>query len=708
MSDVEEITEEGPEPIPRIFINYVDTFSAGAIAKIISQSAPGASRMELEEEEEEEVDEGEPKPPKNSQNLFPVCGTLLNPDTTPAFPVEIVKNEDGAIQTAIMASDIIIYSIAEGEYTQEAQTALDFLQQEAQHFVQPKTFILVSTCLTWLKTKHLDPDDPEIPFTEDDYRKRRTTNNFKDHIALEKLAIKLGRTNKKTLSCYVVCSGINYGNGENMLHWLFKQAWHGAASLPVYGTGSNVIPLIHVRDLASIVLNVLDSKPKRKYILAVDQSHYTLRDIVKRISQSLTTGKIHTTAKEDAQASHDVSQMALDALSADIHMEGVMVREEMSFKWVCEEGLIERLDDVVAEYKNCRGLLPVRITLIGPPGVGKTQIAKDLAAHYKIHHITTKELVEESIAKLEEILAKGDEPNPDEDEEEDDATKVAEAEGLLQSIKESQEQNDGRLDDSMLIRLFRLKLKSKPVLNQGCVLDGFPKTYEQAKALYEEVDEDGEALSNPDPQMAPEMVIDLTATEEFLKHRMMSLPEEVVQGTHNTEEGFLRRLLQFGQLRAEEDTVLHWFDEQEIDPIIIDVTQNNDEENGPILALVKKTIGSPRNYGLTPEEKEEEAKNALAEQEAKDSIQRALKSKRELQERLRRKKNLEVWTKQLEEVRKQEAQMLEERAKPFRQYIAAHVMPTLTAGLIECSKIRPEDPIDFLAEYLYQHNPALE
>merc|ERR1711937_238336 len=286
-----------------------------------------------------------------------------------------------------------------------------------------------------------------------------------------------------------------------------------------------------------------------------------------------------------------------------------------------------------------------------------------------------------SISKLEEILAKGDEPNPDEDEEEDEATKVAEAEGLLQSIKESQEQNDGRLDDSMLIRLFRLKLKSKPVLNQGCVLDGFPKTYEQAKALYEEVDEDGEALANPDPQMAPEMVIDLTATEDFLKHRMMSLPEEVVQGTHNTEEGFLRRLLQFGQLRAEEDTVLHYFD---------------DEENGPILALVKKTIGAPRNYGLTPEEKEEEAKNALAEKEAKDSIQRALKSKRELQERLRRKKNLEVWTKQLEEVRKQEAQMLEERAKPFRQYIAAHVMPTLTAGLIECSKIRPEDPIDFL------------
>ena len=44
-------------------------------------------------------------------------------------------------------------------------------------------------------------------------------------------------------------------------------------------------------------------------------------------------------------------------------------------------------------------------------------------------------------------------------------------------------------------------------------------------------------------------------------------------------------------MRSEEDTVIHWFDEQEIDPIIVDVTQNNDEENGPIVELIKTTIG---------------------------------------------------------------------------------------------------------------------
>lgn len=37
-------------------------------------------------------------------------------------------------------------------------------------------------------------EEPDIPFTEEDYRRRRCHPNFKDHIALEKLVIKLGKT----------------------------------------------------------------------------------------------------------------------------------------------------------------------------------------------------------------------------------------------------------------------------------------------------------------------------------------------------------------------------------------------------------------------------------------------------------------------------------------------------------------------------------
>jgi len=54
----------------------------------------------------------------------------------------------------------------------------------------------------------------------------------------------------------------------------------------------------------------------------------------------------------------------------------------------------------------------------------------------------------------------------------------------LIQIKESKENNNGRIDDSLIIRFYRDKLHSMPCQNQGFVLDGFPKTYEQAKDLF--------------------------------------------------------------------------------------------------------------------------------------------------------------------------------------------------------------------------------
>jgi len=37
-------------------------------------------------------------------------------------------------------------------------------------------------------------EDPEIPFTEDDYRRRKPHPNFKEHISAEKMVIKYGKT----------------------------------------------------------------------------------------------------------------------------------------------------------------------------------------------------------------------------------------------------------------------------------------------------------------------------------------------------------------------------------------------------------------------------------------------------------------------------------------------------------------------------------
>ncbi len=58
----------------------------------------------------------------------------------------------------------------------------------------------------------------------------------------------------------------------------------------------------------------------------------------------------------------------------------------------------------------------------------------------------------------------------------------------------------------------------------------------------------------------------LDAPDDFLKTRVMNLPESLVAGTHNTEEGLLRRLADFRTVNTEDETVLNYFDELEIHP----------------------------------------------------------------------------------------------------------------------------------------------
>ena len=77
----------------------------------------------------------------------------------------------------------------------------------------------------------------------------------------------------------------------------------------------------------------------------------------------------------------------------------------------------------------------------------------------------------------------------------------------------------------------------------------------------------------------------LEASNEFLKDRVINLPQSKVEGTHNTEEGtcstmiilcnslekyphtgLLRRLKLFRELNQEDVTVLNYFDELEIHP----------------------------------------------------------------------------------------------------------------------------------------------
>jgi len=93
-------------------------------------------------------------------------------------------------------------------------------------------------------------------------------------------------------------------------------------------------------------------------------------------------------------------------------------------------------------------------------------------------------------------------------------------------------------------------------LKQGYVIDGYPRTLEQAKKLFlvkskdleeeeEEEEEYREDIEIGDPDILPEMVMVLEASDELLLERVMNLPESEIQNTHYTEEHMIRRLREY-------------------------------------------------------------------------------------------------------------------------------------------------------------------
>ncbi|CAH1792741.1 unnamed protein product [Owenia fusiformis] len=693
----------------RVFVNHVDSYEGRHIAKYLSQCVVGASLEDPEDEEEDaaSVDSAFIPPPK--EGCYDIIGTLKKKGSRkPDFVKEIIAYETkDQLYEHLVECDIIVYDITEDpDQIDESTWAVSELHSDLDRLEKPKMFILVSTVMTWARSKPLDPDDPEIPFTEDDYRRRKPHPNFKEHISAEKTVIKMGKTNKAKLVTYVIASGLTYGCGENIFHYLFKSAWHNAPMLQCFGNGTNVVPTIHIKDLAAVIQNIADSRPKVRYLVAVDDSQPTLEDIVKCVSMSLGTGRVKTITKEEALLNKDIEQADFDMLLVNLRMDAVYVKENMRIQWAAEMGTIENIQRMIKEYKEDRGLLPVRSAILGPPAVGKTTVAKQLCDHYKLHHIKIKDVIDEAIENLERSAAR-----VDQEDVEDDDGKAQDDQELLEAIQASKEENNGRIEDQYIIRFFRDKLHSMPCQNQGFILDGFPKTLEQAKELFAaEDDEEAEESSAAafDKTTMPQNLIVLEAQDDFLKLRVMNLPENVVAGTHNTEEGLSRRLALYREVNTEDETVLNYFDELEIHPEKMDIVKDASDMCKDTVEKIKKIMGEPRNYGPTPEELEEMRRKEEEARLKKEAEEKAEREAREAEEAALRKNRQEEWSTRLEDVKREEYEMLETQSIPLRNYLMKHVMPTLTQGLIDCCKTRPDDAIDYLAEYLFQNNPQID
>ena len=103
-------------------------------------------------------------------------------------------------------------------------------------------------------------------------------------------------------------------------------------------------------------------------------------------------------------------------------------------------------------------------------------------------------------------------------------------------MKENSSNNAGRYEDNFIIDFFKTKLNSKPCQNQGFVLDGFPKTFKQALDLFGTVNnlQPNESLEETpvtyNRKITPSFVIQVDASDDFLKERLILLPQDLIEG----------------------------------------------------------------------------------------------------------------------------------------------------------------------------------
>ena len=82
-------------------------------------------------------------------------------------------------------------------YFTELERFLDKLRETVpktfKKYSRIRRFVLISNLLTWVKTKPIDPKEPDLPFTEADFRKRKPNEKYKEHVILEKEVLRVGK-----------------------------------------------------------------------------------------------------------------------------------------------------------------------------------------------------------------------------------------------------------------------------------------------------------------------------------------------------------------------------------------------------------------------------------------------------------------------------------------------------------------------------------
>ena len=646
-----------------------------------------------------------------------------------SYPSGAMPEVGGVVETAaldnldnvnelILSADAIVFSGADEGALEHTRAALRLLKRGG--YEGSKQFVLVSSLMTWARTK-ISAEAVESGLREDTFTKRKPAKSCSELKTLETQTLALARENLQTM---VVAPGIMYGAGEAPLHALFRQAWLcDPQALPIIHStraGANVLPMVHVRDVALTISSMLSSPPESSYVVAVDKSRSTLREVVECISSNLGTGETRDLSREETQELM-LSNPSVGTLNMHCYFDAESTTMAgLGIEWTCEDGFVANAGSVIEEYKKARDLRPMRLVVSGPPACPHTKkVAEALAKKYYLPLITKESAIASALyekPKPEPVEAEDGEDGEAEEEPEPELTPEEEAAAALR--EEVKEAGDS-ITDVLMCRVLKAALSSVQCRNQGWVLQGYPNTWREAVGIWAEgelEDDDGGEVDLEAPLPEPDAsgafavsgVVTLDASDEWLQEQAMDQEGE----NSLSEEDFTKLLADY---RAQNG------DDNERSPasffeavLRVDTVAHTVDSATDLSALVEDTSlavekgSKPFNYHPTPEEEAEALRLALEEEKRKADADAAVAEQKRQSEIAERERREAEQARRLEEIQQQEEELLEARSAPLRAYLMKHVIPTLTEGLIETCKVMPEDPVDYLAEFMFRASPAVE
>ncbi|XP_044747009.1 adenylate kinase 7-like isoform X2 [Coccinella septempunctata] len=640
------------------------------------------------------------------ESKYKIFGSMMSaakPKPEELFELTAESNEQ--FKNILTRCSCVIYDISlDDAQISKALTALSILEQDierkkcsaSKQCSQPVLFILISTCMTWALTTRMDPTDPDpIPFVEADYRRRKPHPNFKEHYDCERDVMKRGRKFKGKLQTIVVCSGITYGFEENMLAFLFKRAWSNDQYLPIFETGSNFVPLIHVADLAQVICKLIDMASfMNHYILAVEQTPTSLKYIVKYISRELGSGRIDYVVAEEAYLYPEIDHATFDSLTANIVMEPEYIITSLGITWRSEMNFVENIEEIVQEFKTRRDLEPLKIVVLGPPCSGKTKLAQLLCDHYNLHYISVKAILDPNAMKTLKVK---------------NSFQATHSTCKTRSRTTFKECDRPDLDMEEIEGL--LNEEDAKDLLEFDVQDSEEENYQ--KMAVEEYNKFIPKDFHEIPTRLSEEHVAMLVRNEMLKNQSQNLgfvvdgcPKSFRQNTHYNERDMIRRLMTYRRQNEEELGPLAYFHECETEIVEIDVSEFPSEDMNCIFFICTEIIGIPRGFGSsTADMMQFEVVNEFQEKLRKEK-EELQKQKQVRTEKEELEKNMKKLLEKYHHENVKLERILVSRIEKYRIFLSEKILSVLFQAVMAAVENKPSNPLDFFAEYLFKNNPT--